>query len=444
MVFGYTQLDPLVVLWGTSLAIWYLSRNAVKLLGFMPTALSLWFFMPVVTNLTLWQTVPLLLVGRAFLKGTVHLPRAVQPVMFVLAIIFVLSIGYTLAVGVDKARAFIRILYYFGIFATLSFAYETGRRPEASEVLLKGLVVMGVIYAVYGAYQIVAFYVGLPLRGIVYNASGVGIMAFEGGLLRINSLANEPKRLGYVLFLSAMACIFLGRKRSPRRAQQLRWTSVGIFAVSLMTFAGSYFLAIAFFCVGAMSLYPSRASKYFFALTMLAGAISILFPTLGILEAIQFGYERRLAEIEIGLDGTIVYRQEFFAWDYLKNNPLSLLTGVGIGQYYSEFNNAYGMGAGINEYGGLMPMNSNFLEMIFDLGAIATTMTYGCILFLIFRLRQAGETFYSLSLLFLVVQSMWVLNLLYITLFAGVALGRLKPRSPIHSHSPSKSPISQS
>jgi hypothetical protein len=40
MVFGYTPLDPLVVLWGTLLAIWYLQKAPVKLIGFMPTALS--------------------------------------------------------------------------------------------------------------------------------------------------------------------------------------------------------------------------------------------------------------------------------------------------------------------------------------------------------------------------------------------------------------------
>ena len=106
-----------------------------------------------------------------------------------------MSAGYALAAGADETRALIRILYYLGIFATLAFAYEMGRKPEAYEILLKGLVIMGIVYAVYGAYQIVAFYTGLPVRGIVYNASGESIMAFEGGLLRINSdrmAASKP------------------------------------------------------------------------------------------------------------------------------------------------------------------------------------------------------------------------------------------------------------
>lgn len=425
MVFGYTPLDPLVVLGGTLLAIWYLNRNAVKLLGFMPMALSLWFFVPVITNLTLWQTIPLLLTGRVLLKGKVSIPRSAQPVLMIIAICFGISAAYALAAGADGTRAIIRVVYYLGVFATLAFAYEMGRRPEAYEILLKGLVVVGIVYAAYGAYQIIAFYTGLPVRGIVYNAGGGSIMVFEGGLLRINSFANEPKRLGYILFLAAMACVFLARMRHARRARQLQWAAVGIFVVSIMTFAGSYFFAVALFGAGVLMLYPSRATVYIFGAVVVASGISILIPDLGILEAIQHGYEIRMAEIEVGLDGVVVYRQEIFAWDYLANNLFSSITGVGVGQYYSVLNEAYGVGAGYNELGGLMPLNSNFLEMIFDLGAIATVLVYGGLILLIFKLRRAGESFFCISLLFLVAQSLLILNLLFIALFAGVAMGRL-------------------
>lgn len=424
MVFGYTPLDPLVVLLGTLLAVWYLSQNPLKLLGFMPVALSLWFFVPLVTNLTLWQTVPLLLTARIFLKG-IYLPKSARPVILILLVCLVVSSFYALAFGADAIRASIRIVFYSGVFATFVFAYEMGRKPEAYEVFLKGFVVLGAIYAVYGVYQIFAFYTGLPLRGIVYSASGGSIMAFEGGLLRINSFANEPKRLGYVLFLSAVACFFLAQIRRESLARKLKLLGVGIFGVSILTFAGSYFLAIALFVVGALLMYPSRAVVYCFCVLVVAATISILIPELGVLEAIQHGYEERAAEVEVGLDGAVVYRQEFYAWDYLASNPLFSFTGVGIGQYFSELNKAYGVGVGFNEFGGLVPLNSNFLEMLFDLGAVAATLFYGGLVVLIFRLRKSRETFFCLSLLFLLVQSLTILNLLFIALFAGVAMGRL-------------------
>ncbi len=425
MIFGYTPLDPLVVLWGTALALWYLNRNAVKLLGFMPTALSLWFFIPFVTNLSLWQTVPILLTGRVVLTGNLRFPRFAQPVVLVLALILAMSAAYALTAGSDVTRAAIRIVYYLGVFATLGFAYEVGRTHGAYEVLLKGLVAVGIVYALYGLYQVFAFYTGLPLRGIVYSASGGSIVAFEGGILRINSLANEPKRLGYVLFLSSMACVFLAQMRPAHRARQLRFAAVGILCVSILTFAGSYFFAIAVFCIGTLFLYGSRSAIYVFAAVVVGAVIVVAFPSLGILEAIQHGVERRLAEVEVGLDGVVVYRQEFFAWDYLANNPFSSVMGVGLGQYYSVLNETYGVGAGMDERGGLVPLNSNFLEMVFDMGAIAAAVTYGSLALLILKLRRAGETFFCLSLLFLVAQSLTILNLLFLALFAGAGLGRL-------------------
>ena len=438
MVFGYTPLDPLVVIFGTGLAMWYLGREPVRLIGFMPTALSLWFFFPTVTNLTLWQTVPLLLTGRMLLKGGLRMASFAKPVFLLVVLVFLASGLGALIVGADGTRAAIRIIYYMGIFSLLSFAYEMGRKPECYEILLKGLVAMGIVYAAYGIYQIIAFYTGLPLRGIVYSASGGSIMAFEAGLLRINSLANEPKRLGYVLFIAAMACIFLARMRPPQRARQLRLASYAIFAVSFLTFAGSYFLTIGLFALTAILLYPSRATVYVFGGLAAAVIVAVLFPSLGLVEAVQHGYERRLAEVEVGLDGRQVYRQEFFAWDYLAKNQMSALTGVGVGQYFSVLNAEYGVGAGYNEKGGLMPLNSNFLELTFDLGGVVAAIVYASWALLILQLRRARETFLCLAMLFLLLQSLTILTLSWQALIAGVGIARLATRKKI---SPSLYPM---
>ncbi len=431
MIFGYTLLDPVVVLLGTLLAFWYLSHKPVKLVGFLPTAFSLWFFLPILTNMSLWQTVPLLLTGRLFVKGGARMPQSAQATVAILASFFIISSTYALLAGEDTTRVVIRIVYYLGIFATFVFCCEMGRRPEAYEILLKGLAAMGIIYAAYGAYQIVAFYTGLPLRGIVYSASGGGIMAFEAGLLRINSLANEPKRLGYVLFLAAMACMFLARMRRPRRARQLRLAAIGILAISTLTFAASYFTAVALFGLGVLLLYPSRATTYAMGALALLTIVSVLFPALGILDALQSGYERRMDEVEVGLDGKVVYRQEFFAIEYLKDNPVAVFGGVGIGQYYSVLNENYGTVAGYDEYGGLIPINSNALELVLDFGIIPSVILYGGLIALVVRLRRGREDFLSCGLLFLIMQSFSIINLLYMVLFAGVAVGRLAQRQQI-------------
>lgn len=425
MLYGYTLLDPLVVLCGTFLTIYYLQRNTLRLIGYLPAAFSLWFFVPTITNLTLWQVVPLLLIVRFFLKGQIHIPYRVQSVFIILSVILSLSLIFALIAGDDAIRAIIRFIYYLGAFAIFSFAYEMGRKPEAYNVLLKGLVIVGFIYSIYGVYQIIAYYSGLPLRGIVYTASGESVMAFEGGLLRINSLANEPKRLGYVLFLSAIACFFLARASQGFRQARLRFSAVFIFAVSTLTFAGSYYLAILLFLAIVILVYPSKATVFSFIFLLVITFIFIAFPHISIVETIKHGFDRRMNEIEVGLDGVIVYRQEIFAWDYLDKNPLAYLTGVGIGQYYSVLNSAYGPGAGFNENGALMPLNSNFLEMVFDLGIFFTIIIYGGLSMLIVKLRYANENFFCVSIIFLVAQSFSILNLLFLVLFAGAAMGRL-------------------
>lgn len=423
MPFGYTLLDPLIVLLGTGMAIYFLGTQPLRLMAWLPAMLTLYFFIPFVTLLTMWQTVPLLLAGRALLKGKIRAHGSVQLTLLTLLIIFMASAFYAVLMGPDPARAVIRILYYAGVFAIMSFAYEMGRREDCYALLLKGLVTLGVVLMVYAFYQTFAAYTGLPFRGILRGTGGAQA-AFEGGFFRVNSLATEPKRLGYVMFVCALACLFLSQIR-PERARRLKWYAAGILIVSLFTFAGSYFAAILLFGGVASILFPSRATKYILGIFGVLIILVAAFPDLGVLEVVREGVDRRLSEVEVGLDGYKVYRQEFYAWDYLENHPEAAVFGVGVGQYFKTFANTYGIGAGISLYGGLLPLNSNFLELVFDLGGIAAVVFYGAIGVLILALRRRGETFLCLVLLFLTMQSLTILTLHFMVLFAGVGTGRL-------------------
>lgn len=423
-MFGYTPLDPLVVLLGTGLAAFYLTKNPVRLIPWLPAALSIYFFIPFITLLTLWQIVPLLLTGRFLLRGKIGVAAFAQPVFLFFLVVIIASASYAILAGPDTTRAIIRILYYSGLIAVFSFAYEMGRRIECYELFLKGLVTLGVVLGAYGAYQILAVYTGLPFRAQVYLGGGSAI-AFEAGIVRINSLVSEPKRLGYVLFVCGLACFFYGRYR-PERTKRLRRTGYGILAISLVTLAGSYFLAIAMFAFVALLLYPSRATKYVFLALAGISFTVVTFPDIGLIEALRFGIERRLAEIEVGIDGTVVYRQEFFAWDYILANPLNALFGEGLGQYFRVLNRVYGEGIGFNENGGLMPVNSNLIELIFDLGAVAAGVFYMSMFALIWRLRTQGETYLCLALLFLVMQSFTIITMHFMVFFAGIAIAKLQ------------------
>lgn len=408
------------------MAIYFLATNPVRLIGWIPAALTLYFFIPFVTLLTLGQTVPLLLTARAALKARLPVAVGVQPLFLFMLFVFIGSAIYAIVLGSDPGRAVIRILYYLSMFALLSFAYDMGLREDCQKIMLKGLVMLGFVLALYGIYQILAVSIGLPVRGIVRGTTGSQI-ALEGGMLRINSLASEPKRLGYVMFICAMACLFLA-KAVPEKYIKLNWIGVVVFLLSFSTVAGSYFMALAIFGVATLLLYPFRATKYIFGVLAALLLANFLFPDSGFFQALVEGYERRAEEVEVGLDGQMVYRQEFYAWDYLSQNYTPAFFGVGLGQYFNTLYREYGVGVGLNEYSGLIPLNSTYLEMLFDLSGVLASIFYAAILLLIWRLRQAGETFLCLALLFVVIQSLTILTLPWIILFAGLGLARLAVR----------------
>lgn len=426
MVFGYTILDPIVVLSGTAYAGYLLLKRPVQLMAFLPLALSIFFFIPLATNLTLWQTVPLLLIGRLLLVGRARLSADARPIFGVLVILFVASLAYALVAGADPTRAIIRAMYYLSAFALFLFAYEMTLKPDGYALFVRGFAVVAILYGIYGAYQILAFYGGLPVRGIVYGPNSTGLIAMEYGLPRINSLANEPKRLGYVMFVGALACFTLAREKSGVTRRWLIAASGLSLGISLMTFAGSYFLAVALFIVCALFFYPLRVQRF-----VLAGSLVVaMFLALGygdqIAESLQHGFERRMAEVEVGLDGKVVYRQEFFANDFIAKHPLEAVTGVGVGQYYSVLNREYGEGVGYSEKGGLAPLNSTLLETAFDVSGIAAGLLYGALGLLTLSLHRRGFVFLSLALLFLLIQSLTIQTLLYLAVVAGAGVAQLR------------------
>ena len=426
MVFGYTILDPIVVLSGTAYAGYLLLKRPVQLMAFLPLALSVYFFIPLATYLTLWQTVPLLLIGRLLFVRRVRLSADARPIFGALVILFVASLAYALVSGADPTRAIIRAMYYLSAFALFLFAYEMTLKPEGYSLFVRGFVVVAILYGIYGAYQIVAFYGGLPMRGIVYGPNSSGLIAQEYGLPRINSLANEPKRLGYVMFVGALACFTLAREKSGVARRRLMAASGLSLGISLMTFSGSYFLAVALFIACALFLYPLGVPRF-----VLAGSlVAAMAVTLGygdqIGEVLQHGFERRMAEVEVGLDGRFVYRQEFFANDYIERYPIQAVTGVGVGQYYSVLNREYGEGVGYSEKGGLVPLNSNLFEIAFDVSGIAAGLLYGALGVLTLRLHRRRFVFLSLALLFLLIQSLTIQTLLYLAIVAGVGVAQLR------------------
>lgn len=428
MLIGYTLFDPVFVLAGTAYAILLLSKNSEKLFVFLPLAFSLYFILPAVGYLTLSRTIPLLLIVRLIILGRFHTSPTVNNFLVPLVLILAASFLIAPVLGADQTRVFVRFLYYVGMIALFLFCFEIGSRPGSDALLVKGFAMSAVVLTAYGGYQIVAHYTGLPFRGIVYGPNSSGYFAEMFGLPRVNSLANEPKRLGFVLFVGALACFKMARE-IPRK--RMRWTAWGWSAllVSLLTFSSSYFLTLVLFVPCLFLLYRPklRPSIIFAGIIILAGLA--IGPGMKIVEVLGETYERRMAEISLGLDGKVVYRQEFYAEEYLKRHPIQIISGVGVGRYYQVLNKEFGHGVGYSENGGLAPLNSNVFEAVFDLGGIGAVLLYAGIFAVLVRLRLKGFDFLFLSLLFLALHSLTILTLPYMVLASGFSVGQLHQRS---------------
>ena len=424
VVFGYTIIDPIVVILGTLLAAYYLIRMPIRLLAFLPAALSVYFFIPTFTFITLWQIVPSLIIIWLIIGQRLALSRPINMLMVfaILAIAWALSIALTL--GEDPTRAILRLVYYAGALGVAIFCYVMGRSPKAYRLFLRGLVATGIIFAFYGLYQVAAATTGLPYRGIVRGIA-FAQAAYESGVFRINSFASEPKRLGYILFVCGLACWF-HKPDNKNTKIRLQFSSICIFGVSFFTISASYYIAVLGTIAGSLVLFDTKVNKLFYYLGA-AGVISLIaFSDSDIWGALELGLNRRLVEIEVGADGQRVYRQEFFAWKFVDSHPVDTLLGTGLGQYYSRLHFEYGIGAGMTPRGELFPLNSNALELVLEFGAIFTLVFYLGLAKLIWRLRNAKEHFLSISVMFLAIHSFTVVTFLFIAMFSGIGLGRLQ------------------
>jgi hypothetical protein len=108
--------------------------------------------------------------------------------------------------------------------------------------------------------------------------------------------------------------------------------------------------------------------------------------------------------------------------------PETFLFGVGIGRYNLVLNREYGSGAGYSLRGDIAPLNSQFYEILFDLGALGILIFYGGLAMLVVKIGKQSMlafTFWSL-LIFLTLQSLSIQNLQLTVFVAGGGVAYLR------------------
>jgi len=436
---GFGIIDYFVVTIVTVLCGALLVRSPKKLLIFLPTFLTIDFFIPFGTQLTPYRIIPIMIFIWLVFSRMFFADRRYNPwiVLFILSIIA--SLSFALYMGDAGTRPVLRVAHYLGLTALFIFVCRMVRTPVDFESGVWGIFLAGLIHASYAAYQIVASRVGLPFRGIVYGDSGAGFAVSAGdGLIRVNGLADEPKRLGYILLCAAIvALLYLARSLKggriaafwPIKAKDWTPFTLGMIFIlmlimSLMTFSGSYILALGLTCATAVFLYAKRAVLILGSLALTASVLLVIAPDRfsGITAAVTDISESRIMEVEQGIEAANVYRQEFYVQDYLAGNPSSLVLSVGMGRYNTVFSQKYGRGVGLTGNGDVIPINSQIYEIGFDIGIFGLFILYigGAILAL--RIRRYGITGAALCtmMLFMLFQSMLISNLQLLAVVAGL------------------------
>lgn len=440
MPIGHGLIDYIVVFASVLLTMWLLQKKPVLLLLWLPSLLTIDFFIPFMTQLTPSRIVPLFVGVWLVLKGYFP-PTRQHQLLFIVSIFGVgLSFIYSFFVHDLGTRAIFRSLHYLSLLFVFIFVARMARSREGLAHGFLGLLLAGLLHAFHAGYQQIANFVSLPYRGVIYSEGGSTVPVMAGPFLRVNGLADEPKRLGYILLTAALiGVLFMMRKRyfsgyiEPTvkllglRNNLIMTSYILLMLVcGLMTFSGSFLFAMMISSVLLLAMFSVRVVYAALILTpVVAIAAVLLSDTISdysiVLEEM---YQDRVAEINAGLDSDNIYRQEFFAQALVEENPDTLIFGLGMGRYNIVFYENFGFGAGYDEFGALKPLNSQFFEVGFDLGLIGLLVFYagGMYLFFVTRGKNWHQFALSTTLLFLIVQSLFVDDKFHIAIVAALCV----------------------
>ncbi len=381
---GHGPIDYVVVLAMVGLAFWYGLTNPIKILWLLPAATSFYFFIKVVTFLTPIKLVPFFFLLGVLIRGEKGYFNVKHSywhwwLFLLIGVATLIGIFYTPTFDLPRPSAHLktRLLIQFTSYVNLVFVYLIVRkectRPGGFEILLKSYIYTSTFLCLYGVYQWIASQYGLPMRGIVYTDQKTSAaLDFNNFIFRINSFANEPKRLSYVLMASVilMNCL----KSDFRRFFRKKWVFYAVIALHLfctfLTYSTSLYLSLAIYL--GLILFMSTGRRFhrhyvkYTALLLLSGTmIAIFSPT--IRDRVVLLYELRVNGQLEALEYEDRVRIEKHAFEYILLYPHKMILGVGPGNFNFALNEEFGPHVGITgSY--LVSMNSAILILLFDFG----------------------------------------------------------------------------
>lgn len=389
VLIGHGIIDYAVVLSLCLYALYAGFTKSYRILYILPACVSFFFFLEIGPRLTPDKLAPFLFILAVLMKrGFAYFktPNANNTNKYWIISIVVL-IGLSFMIGLAylnyyslylnspflSNRLYVQIIGYVNYILIFIIAKNECSKPEGYYKLIKSFVVTTTILAIYGVYQYIAHEYGLPYRGIVYAANKTGIGSFsdfEDTVFRVNSFANEPKRLTYFLVIGILI-LFKYRNWFLNRIRFIPYIAIVIlhFTILWLTYSTSIYISISLFIVSLL-IYSIFLNYNVVLLRSL-----LIFLVLGVFAFFyQEAYLKNLydSRVEQQLDREEV-RAEVKGQEFILNNPTMFIVGLGPGIYNFALAKEYPGRAGISVTGKfLIPFNSGFMTYLYDFGIVGT------------------------------------------------------------------------
>ena len=387
-----------------------------RILYILPACLSCFFFIPVGSNLTADKLVPAIFIVTIFLsKGPNYFSTSkknantwVGNMWIMIAVSAIVGSIYTdYYAGFVKSpfistRLIIQTVSYINLLLLFIIARKEISKPKGKELLLKSFVITTTLLTIYGIYQYFAHQLGLPYRGIVYSASSTGFGGYYDSqdiVFRVNSFANEPKRLTYFLVISLIILLKYRKQIISRLNSLLFYVVVLAHAVVLwLTYATSIYISVSIFIIFLLiySIFIDFNQSLFkqLFLFLIIGASFYSYQKIYFDQLYEIRVDKQIEKEEV--------RAEVKGQKFMMNYPEMFVLGIGPGNYNFALSKEYKGKAGLAENGRyLVPFNSGIMTYIYDVGIIGFLLIFYPFILILMNNKVASKNDFSIFVVFL-------------------------------------------
>jgi hypothetical protein len=414
-VLGHGLIDYLFVFFMIGYAYYAGITKPHRILYILPACLSCFFFLPFGSNLTADKLVPIIFIISVILsKGTNYFSvengnnKWISKIWLIITFSSVVGVVYTnyyanfIKSPLINSRLVIQIISYINAVLIYIIVRKEITKTGGVNLLLKSFLITTSILCCYGIYQYFAHQYGLPYRGIVYSEYKTGFGGFHDSddvIFRVNSLANEPKRLTYFLVLS-LIILFKFRKKITGRLNFL-WYAITVLIhiiVLWLTYSTSIYFSITIFII-LLFLYTLfvKFNKILFRQLsfILIGGVGLYFYQSSYFDKIyKTRVDKQLEHEEV--------RAEIYGQKFITSYPEMLILGFGPGVYNFALAKEYPNKAGIVNKGKMLrPFNSGVMTYLFDFGVIGLFLIFYPFIQILFNTRISIKNEYSIFVIFL-------------------------------------------